>query len=181
MVEATINSTTLTTGSLAAFRCMASGFPLPKVSWMHNGVELKSIDIRQNYETKYPGLNDNNEFGGTVRLLLNVPFISEVDAGQYVCIAENEHGKTSQGIKLDIKSKGNPAMVITDAPGSIVTISESDNLKHVIIPCVGVGEPKPKMSWDVLGRHKSIRSNHYPVAKGLKAVSYTHLTLPTNA
>ena len=135
---------------------------------MHNGIPLKSVDIRKNYETKYPGLNDDNQFGGTVRLLLNVPFVSEIDAGQYICVAENEHGKTSQSIKLSVKSKGNPAMVITDAPGSVVTISESDNLKFVIIPCVAVGQPKPKMSWDVLGRHKAIRSNHYPVAKGLK-------------
>ena len=162
-----INSTSLTSGSLAAFRCEASGFPLPKVYWMHNGVELKSIDIIKNYKTKYPGLT-NDDFGGTIRLLLNVPSVSEIDAGQYQCVAENSNGKTSQGIKLNVKAKGNPAMVITDAPGSIVTISESDRLKHVIIPCVGVGEPKPKISWDVLGRHKSIRSNHYPVAKGLK-------------
>ncbi|GFU28491.1 titin [Nephila pilipes] len=71
-----------TIGSAASFRCMASGSPRPKITWM------KILDSKNSSEYKTVETKEG-EFGNVSDSYLKIPAVSYKDSGNYECIANN--------------------------------------------------------------------------------------------
>lgn len=66
--------------------------------------------------------------------------VSQAEAGQYVCNAENEAGQVTAVATLEIQS----APVITLLPGRVVTTRVGERVR---LECRAAGEPQPSVSW----------------------------------
>ncbi len=78
-------------GDSVTFKCIASAEPDHFIQWDHNG------QIIQTNSSKYilSGMN------ASMLTVINV--VLEVDAGEYTCIAINEHGSANVSAILEIQ------------------------------------------------------------------------------
>ncbi|VDD91211.1 unnamed protein product [Enterobius vermicularis] len=115
--------------------CVASGNPTPKISWLRNGVLIKSFE--------------------GPRLVIEAAQAS--DAGSYSCEAVNEAGKATANFEVDVFIK--PRFKDLE---SEVRVIEGERAR---LECKAEGHPPPVITWLRGGRpietmHNSILSPH---------------------
>jgi hypothetical protein len=76
-------------GTTASLECAVAGTPLPKVTWLKNGVE-----VVPNENVRIDQFDDG-------RQKLTILEASPDDIGQYHCVAVNEAGKAETGAKME--------------------------------------------------------------------------------
>nr|XP_055043669.1 basement membrane-specific heparan sulfate proteoglycan core protein isoform X17 [Misgurnus anguillicaudatus] len=96
----------VTVGSDAIFPCIASGYPVPTITWSKVDNELPS-KCRQDGH------------------VLTVPAVTHTDAGLYVCTAANKHGKVEAFTKLLVHERVMPQF--TQEPLSYLTLPTIKN------------------------------------------------------
>ncbi|CAB3985456.1 Down syndrome cell adhesion molecule homolog [Paramuricea clavata] len=126
-VEPTIteisSNQTIVEGVRVTFTCKATGNPLPHITWKRF---LESGDAAQ-LERPSPQS-------------IRISSASPRDAGQYVCIAENDSGKDTETVYLNVL--GYPIFIVS--PRSNITIPEN---KTVSLNCKVIGSPVPDVNW----------------------------------
>ncbi|XP_022105024.1 neuronal cell adhesion molecule-like isoform X2 [Acanthaster planci] len=111
--------------------CEAEGIPVPRVTWLVNGVP--STDIAPNpRRTITEGVG-----GGRVEIR---DAITE-DSAVFMCVATNEHGEIFASGFLNVESR--PAEM-TDAPKRNEITIEGKGFE---LTCAGQGSPKPVITW----------------------------------
>uniref|UniRef100_A0A914YGZ6 Ig-like domain-containing protein n=1 Tax=Panagrolaimus superbus TaxID=310955 RepID=A0A914YGZ6_9BILA len=103
------------------------GQPTPRIHWERNG---------QMFTTEGSGTSKYvyQKYGN-----LHIRGASEVDAGQYTCIAENPAGKDVKTTRVNI---GIPPKVITTLPKI-----EANIFKTTTMQCKALGNPTPTIAW----------------------------------
>ncbi|KAM4652668.1 basement membrane-specific heparan sulfate proteoglycan core protein [Discoglossus pictus] len=91
----------ITTGSIAVFPCLASGFPVPEITWTKLEGDLPS-DARI----------ENN--------ILTIASVKPEDAGTYVCTAANRQGRVTAFSMLKVRERVVP--YFTGRPQSYLTL-----------------------------------------------------------
>ncbi|KAE9555394.1 hypothetical protein FO519_001406 [Halicephalobus sp. NKZ332] len=115
-------------GDNVVLKCeVLRGQPTPKIRWEKNGVPFTTEGAgSSNYiQQKYGNLH--------------IKGASEVDAGEYTCIAENAAGRDSKKTRVNI---GIPPNVINFPPKVEATI-----FKTIDLPCKAMGNPPPTVAW----------------------------------
>ncbi|XP_026162937.1 neurofascin homolog (chicken) a isoform X8 [Mastacembelus armatus] len=107
--------------------CIAAGLPTPTIKWFKKGRELPSQKVKfENYNKT-----------------LKIIHISEEDAGEYVCMANNQLGSIRHSIFVQVKA----APYWLDKPTDLV-LAPDENGRLV---CRANGNPKPNIQWLVNG------------------------------
>ncbi|XP_053725354.1 neurofascin homolog (chicken) a isoform X12 [Synchiropus splendidus] len=108
--------------------CIAAGLPTPTIKWFKKGGELPSRKVRL------------ENFNKTLKLLS----ISEEDAGEYICMANNHLGSIRHSIFVQVKA----APYWLDKPTNLV-LAPDENGRLV---CRANGNPKPTIEWLINGQ-----------------------------
>ncbi|XP_077582419.1 neurofascin homolog (chicken) a isoform X15 [Stigmatopora nigra] len=108
--------------------CIAAGLPTPVIKWFKKGGELPSP------KAKFENYNKT----------MKITNVSEEDAGEYVCMANNHLGSIRHSIFVQVKA----APYWLDKPTNLVLAPE-DNGRLV---CRANGNPKPNIQWLVNGQ-----------------------------
>uniref|UniRef100_A0A8C2KCF3 Neuronal cell adhesion molecule n=1 Tax=Cyprinus carpio TaxID=7962 RepID=A0A8C2KCF3_CYPCA len=109
--------------SVKLLKCNASSFPTPAISWVKHNSEIPS------------GRASFLNFSKTLR----ITDVSEADAGEYRCIANNHHGSVHHTIRVTV----NAAPYWISAPRNLVLAPGEMG----IITCRAAGHPKPSIRW----------------------------------
>ncbi|XP_034239314.1 papilin isoform X2 [Thrips palmi] len=116
---------TASEGGFATLRCIATGYPLPTVTWRKDSVTIESAGGRHKILT-----DGSLQIIGLVR----------TDSGIYLCIADNGIGPAvTKEFRLDVT-----APVHTNISASQTTFPVGGD---VSIPCQADGYPIPKVTW----------------------------------
>ncbi|WKY09281.1 hypothetical protein Q1695_001999 [Nippostrongylus brasiliensis] len=125
-------------GSRFEFVARIEGEPEPKISWLKDGIDVKSnIDYRQDF------------VNGVASLVIEETFIE--DTATYTVRAENEGGVAESSAKLTVKSR-------SAVSSSIMEDEKPRFVKHLVdvqvtegetstLDCVVVGRPEPEVVW----------------------------------
>lgn len=122
-----VSSKMVLRGEVLEMECVADGLPTPAVSWVKHNGEIPS------------GRASFLNFNKTLR----ITDVSEVDAGEYRCIAKNRHGSVQHTIRVTV----NAAPYWISAPRNLVLAPKEMG----IITCRAAGHPKPSIRWLVNG------------------------------
>uniref|UniRef100_A0A8C2KYN9 Neuronal cell adhesion molecule n=1 Tax=Cyprinus carpio TaxID=7962 RepID=A0A8C2KYN9_CYPCA len=122
-----VSSKMVLRGEVLEMECVADGLPTPAVSWVKHNGEIPS------------GRASFLNFNKTLR----ITDVSEVDAGEYRCIAKNRHGSAQHTIRVTV----NAAPYWISAPRNLVLAPKEMG----IITCRAAGHPKPSIRWLVNG------------------------------
>lgn len=122
-----VSSKMVLRGEVLEMECVADGLPTPAVSWVKHNGEIPS------------GRASFLNFNKTLR----ITDVSEVDAGEYRCIAKNRHGSVQHTIRVTV----NAAPYWISAPRNLVLAPKEMG----IITCRAAGHPKPNIRWLVNG------------------------------
>ncbi|XP_039654946.1 neurofascin homolog (chicken) a isoform X26 [Perca fluviatilis] len=107
--------------------CIAAGLPTPTIKWFKKGGDLPWSKV------KYENYNKT----------LKVINMSEEDAGEYVCMANNHLGSIRHSIFVQVKA----APYWLDKPTNLV-LAPDENGRLV---CRANGNPKPNIQWLING------------------------------
>ncbi|XP_043555476.1 hemicentin-1 [Chiloscyllium plagiosum] len=123
-------------GDTSVLECKTTGIPEPEVKWFKGDLELSpsnflSIDSHQG--------------------ILKIQGTQDLDAGDYTCVAENDAGRASGQVTLDVGS----SPVFSQTPLDI----SADIGSNLTLPCQAQGYPKPRIRWQRLDR-ESLFSRH---------------------
>uniref|UniRef100_A0A9J8CAP7 Neural cell adhesion molecule L1 n=1 Tax=Cyprinus carpio carpio TaxID=630221 RepID=A0A9J8CAP7_CYPCA len=110
-------------GEILEMECIADGLPTPAISWVKHNSEIPS------------GRASFLNFSKTLR----ITDVSEADAGEYRCIANNHHGSVHHTIRVTV----NAAPYWISAPRNLVLAPGEMG----IITCRAAGRPKPSIRW----------------------------------
>ena len=95
--------TTVSVGDFVELRCVAHGYPIPQITWNHDGISLSG-------SSSTTGQSRSSIISITAAVLQN--------AGTYTCTASNSQGTDSESLqlvvlsKLCMKSEANVAKVV---------------------------------------------------------------------
>ncbi|KAM9324527.1 hemicentin-1 [Gastrophryne carolinensis] len=117
--------------------CKASGIPKPHVDWFKDDVNLKTSSQHV----------INHNLGS-----LKIEKTQYSDAGEYICEAQNDAGKSSEKVTLIVGS----APVFTLSPSDVAMDIGND----VMLPCAAEGFPEPKITWRKLNGTSVILKPH---------------------
>uniref|UniRef100_A0A8C8E401 Neural cell adhesion molecule L1 n=1 Tax=Oryzias sinensis TaxID=183150 RepID=A0A8C8E401_9TELE len=107
--------------------CIAAGLPTPSITWFKKGAELPAKKVK---------FENNNK-------VLRVLSVSEEDAGDYVCTANNNVGMIRHTISVDVKA----APYWLDKPTNLILAPDEGGR----LVCRANGKPKPTIQWFVDG------------------------------
>ncbi|KAJ7999513.1 hypothetical protein DPEC_G00195210 [Dallia pectoralis] len=113
-------------GEKLQLECVAAGVPTPNIKWFKKGGEL-------NQKVRL------DQFNKTLR----IDSVSEEDAGEYMCMANNKIGSARHTIYVQVKA----APYWLDMPSNLV-LAPDENGRLV---CRANGNPKPDIQWLVNG------------------------------
>ncbi|XP_041744412.1 neurofascin isoform X9 [Coregonus clupeaformis] len=113
-------------GEKLQLECIASGVPTPSIKWFKKGGDL-------NQKVKLENFNKT----------LRIDSVSEEDAGEYMCMANNQIGSIRHSINVQVKA----APYWLDKPSNLV-LAPDENGRLV---CRANGNPKPHIQWLVNG------------------------------
>uniref|UniRef100_A0A671RTE7 Neural cell adhesion molecule L1 n=1 Tax=Sinocyclocheilus anshuiensis TaxID=1608454 RepID=A0A671RTE7_9TELE len=118
-----VSSKMVLRGEILEMECIADGLPTPAISWVKRNSEIPS------------GRASFLSFDKTLR----ITDVSEADAGEYRCIANNRHGSVHHTIRVTV----NAAPYWISAPRNLVLAPKEMG----IITCQAAGHPKPSIRW----------------------------------
>uniref|UniRef100_A0A4W5QUE6 Neurofascin homolog (chicken) a n=1 Tax=Hucho hucho TaxID=62062 RepID=A0A4W5QUE6_9TELE len=113
-------------GQKLQLECIAAGVPTPSIKWFKKGGDL-------NQKVKLDNFNKT----------LRIDSVSEEDAGEYMCMANNQIGSIRHSIYVQVKA----APYWLDKPFNLV-LAPDENGRLV---CRANGNPKPLIKWLVNG------------------------------
>uniref|UniRef100_A0A3B3H967 Neural cell adhesion molecule L1 n=1 Tax=Oryzias latipes TaxID=8090 RepID=A0A3B3H967_ORYLA len=113
--------------------CIAAGLPTPSITWFKKGAELPAKKVK---------FENNNK-------VLRVLSVSEEDAGDYVCTANNNVGMIRHTISVDVKA----APYWLDKPTNLILAPDEGGR----LVCRANGKPKPTIQWFVDGEPLEVR------------------------
>uniref|UniRef100_A0A3P8XAV5 Neural cell adhesion molecule L1 n=1 Tax=Esox lucius TaxID=8010 RepID=A0A3P8XAV5_ESOLU len=113
-------------GEKLQLECIASGVPTPSIKWFKKGGDLNQKVKLENYNKT-----------------LQIDSVSEEDAGEYMCMANNQIGSIRHSIYVQVKA----APYWLDKPSNLV-LAPNENGRLV---CRTNGNPKPDIQWLVNG------------------------------
>ena len=123
----------------AELLCRVAGSPKPKVTWLHEGMEIMASD-------KYEFNEIEDMFS------LKVKEIVEEDAGLHVCRVTNELGIVESSFTLAVTSRAKFVSKLQDV--SIV------NGGDITLSCSFVCEPQPTVTWLLKGEELKESNSH---------------------
>ncbi|KAM4626044.1 neurofascin homolog (chicken) a [Polymixia lowei] len=110
-------------GEQLLLECIAAGLPTPSIKWFKKGGDLPGQKVKfENYNKT-----------------LRIVSVSEEDAGEYVCMANNHIGSIRHSIYVQVKA----APYWLDKPSNLV-LAPDENGRLV---CRANGNPKPHIQW----------------------------------
>ncbi|KAM9759167.1 LOW QUALITY PROTEIN: neurofascin homolog (chicken) a [Menidia menidia] len=108
--------------------CIAAGLPTPTIKWFKKGGELPGQKVK--FE----------KFNRTLKMVS----VSEEDAGEYVCMANNHIGSIRHSIFVQVKA----APYWLDRPSNLVLAPDENGR----LLCRANGNPKPHIQWLINGQ-----------------------------
>ncbi|XP_043238684.1 hemicentin-1-like isoform X2 [Amphibalanus amphitrite] len=114
-------------GASVTLHCDVTGLPDPTVTWLRSSVPLQSSGLVK-------------VAGGRLHLLA----VKGSDAGTYTCAAENDYGRDTAPVTLNIGSA--PVIIVRDYDVPIAYGGSTT------LPCVAVGSPEPTVRWSRPGQ-----------------------------
>ncbi|XP_064824033.1 neurofascin-like isoform X2 [Oncorhynchus masou masou] len=117
---------TVLRGQKLQLECIAAGVPTPSIKWFKKGGDL-------NQKVKLDNFNKT----------LRIDSVSEEDAGEYMCMANNQIGSIRHSIFVQVKA----APYWLDKPFNLVLAPDESSR----LVCRANGNPKPLIQWLVNG------------------------------
>jgi hemicentin len=128
--------------STARLHCIATGIPMPKITWFKDSSAL---------------ISDPYKLSVLANGSLFIYNTTETDVGYYQCVTVNDGGHINATIYLDVHSPPH----FTSVPTSTTLLNGS----HLEWCCEAVGNPKPSISWFKNGEKLESDPDTYIVIK----------------
>ncbi|XP_023220992.1 Down syndrome cell adhesion molecule-like protein Dscam2 isoform X2 [Centruroides sculpturatus] len=136
-------------GQSVSFRCMASGHPLPEITWY---VNRQPIVNEENLK-----VSDYVTSQGQVVSMINLTDVTVNDSGLYECMAQSSVGRANHVARLNVY--GPPGI----RPMANVTVIEGQNL---YLECPVTGYPLDSITWEKGGIELPLARRHYTYPNG---------------
>ncbi|XP_021962804.1 neogenin isoform X2 [Folsomia candida] len=137
-------SRTVTALDTIILECSAVAYPLPRISWLKDGV---TIDL-ENKHTRYSLVGEAN---------LKITRVEEVDRGTYLCRAENREDSSDISATIDV-------LVPPKALPSLTNFYAYEK-EDVELPCRITGRPQPPIIWRKNGE-TIIEGDYFQIVHG---------------
>ncbi|XP_065198788.1 neural cell adhesion molecule 1-like [Sycon ciliatum] len=127
----------LVSGKTSIVACKIRGYPKPQIRWARDGAVIDGGNPRYSY------LSDGS---------LVIRHTSQVDAGHFVCMAENPLGKRNISVQVSIVGQPNmESPIIIKAPRN----RKARPGGSVTLTCSAVGSNLLEINWEFLGQNLS--------------------------